>query len=289
MSNFDEMNSEQFGTYDDDDRSGDGLPRIQWRQGDARTGTPGYFFLSKKNAPDGFAPIGEAWKPHQEYFKEARTRDDGWKAEQLPIMVICARGQPFRKGPDGKRSQWLESWPKNAEPNTIAQHVDVLLVADGLQDLGPVCWSTNSSTTAFAIIGGVDPKRAPKGGILHRLREEVLAVADKVSKGMKDRKVKRLYWLFWITISTARDAKGQIVYTPTKSGTDVTLPVPLLPDAVDTAWLSENFVGKDSAIYGKEMRELYDTWRATRFTNDAPAAQPAGKNVPQEMSAEDPF
>lgn len=275
MTSFD--TTEQFETYDDGDHSSDGLVRIQWRQGSVQQGTGGYFFLSKKNVPEGFAPSGSAWAPHQEYFKESRTRDDGWKAEALPMYIICARGQPFKKG-DTKT--WLETWPKGAEPNTIAQHADVLFVAEGLEELGPVCWSTNSTTTAFAIISGADPKRNPRGGILHRIREEVLGTADAVSSKLKDRKKKRLYWLFWITVATQRDAKGQVVYTPTKSGTDVTLPVPILPETIDVAWLTKNFVGAEIALYGREIRAEYEPWRATRFTNDAAppqTAQPAGR------------
>lgn len=286
MTSFD--TDEQFATYDDNDHDGDGLVRIQWRQGSVQQGTGGYFFLSKKNVPDGFAPAGDVWMPHQEYFKESRTRDDGWKAEALPMYIICARAQPFRKGIDSKNKTWLEAWPKGAEPNTIAQHADVLLVADGLQELGPVCWSTNSTTTAFAVISGADPKRSPKGGILHRIREEVLGAADMASKTLKERRKKKLYWLFWITITTQRDAKGQIVYTPTKSGTDVTLPVPLLPDTIDAAWLSAAFVGAEIAVYGRDIRAQYESWRATKFTNDAvPAALPAGRNVPQPVTDAD--
>lgn len=281
MSNFDdELNGQQFGDYADDDRQGDGLIRIQWRQGDVKHGTPGYFFLSKKNVPDGFQPSGEIWKPHTEYFEMTRTRDDGWKAESLPVLVICARAQPFQRG-DVKT--WLDTWPKGAAQGTIGQHADVLMVADGLQELGVVCWSTNSTTVAFAIISNADPKRNPEGGILYRIREEVLGGADTVSKTFKQRRQKKLYWLFWITITSQRDAKGNVVFTPT-NGKDVTLPVPVLPDRIDAKWLTAAYAGKENVAYGEAMRAAYDVWRLTKFTNDAqPTAQPAGRNVPQPV------
>lgn len=286
MTSFDE--TDQYDQYDDGDGQGDGLIRLQWRQGSVQQGTPGYFYLSRANVPDGFAPEGDHWQPHQEYFKATRSRDTGWKAEQLPLYLICARGQPYRRDADGGRAEWLDAWPKGAAPNTIGMHADVLLVADGLEALGPVCWSTNSTTTAFAIISGADPKRNPKGGILHRIREEVLGLADALSKQLKDRKKKKLYWLFKVTIASERDAAGQIVYTATKSGTDVTLPVPVLPSTIDAAWLSAHYVGPEIAAYGKGIRAQYEAWRATRFTNDAPVAVAnAARNVPQAIEADD--
>lgn len=284
MSNFDdEMNGTQFGDYQDDDRQGDGLVRIQWRQGDPKSATPGYFFLAKENAPEGFTPTGDIWQPVNEYFEMTRTRAEGWKAEALPMCIICARSQPYQRG---EPKVWLDRWPKGAAPNTIGQHADVLLVAGGIEELGPVCWSTNSSTVAFAIISTPDPKRSPAGGILHRIREEVLGAADRVSKAMQNRKAKKLYWLFWVTVATQRDAKGAVVFTPT-AGKDVTLPVPQLPAAIDVAWLKENFAGKDMAIRGEELRAMYDAWRLTRYTNDAPQPAKAGRNAPQPVEAEE--
>lgn len=287
MSNFDEETGVQYGDYADDDRTGDGLVRLQWRQGDVKAGTGGYFFLSKKNVPEGFTPSGESWKPHAEYFEGTRTRDDGWKAESLPVCIICARAQPFIRPADGSKANkvWLNAWDKNND--RCAQHADVLLIADGLEQLGPVCWSTNSTTVAFAIISGADPKRNPQGGILHRIREEVLDAADKASKAFTERKRKKLYWLFWITIATQRDAKGAVVFTPT-SGKDVTLPAAVLPAKIDATWLNSAYSGKDMAGYGEAMRAAYDEWRLTKFTNEPQEAQPVAatnghRNIPQPV------
>lgn len=270
-----------FGEYQDDDRGGDGLTRIQWRQGDVKAQTPGYFFLAKENVPEGFAPAGDAWKPTVEYFEMTRTRADGWKAEALPMCIICARAQPYLRG-DTKT--WLEKWPKGAAPNTVGQHADVLLVAGGLEDLGPICWSTNSSTVAFAIITGADPKRTPKGGILHRLREEILKPMGKAMKPPKD--LAKQYWLVWLTIASQRDAKGNVVFTPT-AGKDVTLPVPLIPDVVDLDWLRGAYSGRSMAVYGEEQRFTYDTWRNTRMTNDTPVAAAGHRNIPQPMDVDE--
>lgn len=278
MADFDQDDGSQYGSYQDDATHGDGLTRIQWRHGDKKHQSPGFFFLAKESAPEGFTP-GGSWAAHSEYFESTDKTVEGWKCDKLPVSIICARAQPYVRGEKGDAPIWLDAWDAS---RNCAMHADVLLVADGLQDLGPVKWSTNGSTVAFAIIGRADPKRDPAGGILYRIREEVLAAADAVSK-VAYRKKKNLYWLFWITIGTERDAKGNIVYTPTK-GPMVTLPRVQLPAELDAAWLKKAFVGTDMATYGEEMRGLYDEWKQTKFTNDAPQAQtPAGRNVAQPV------
>lgn len=276
MSDFTkELNDVTFGDYQDDERRGDGIPRIQWRQGDPKAQTPGYFFLAKDNAPDGFTPSGDDWQPTVEYFEMTRTRTEGWKAERLQACLICCRAQPYRRG-DPKI--WLDSWPKGAASVDIGQHADLLLIAGGLEELGPVCWSTNSTTVAFAIISGPDPKRNPHGGILHRVREEVLKPMGQAMKPAKE--LRKQPWLVWVTIATQRDAKGAVVFTPT-AGKDVTLPVLDLPATVDLAWLKANYSGRAMAEYGEQTRFQYDAWRNTRYTNDTqPAATNGHKNAP---------
>ena len=285
MTTFDQDDGKQYGEYQDDDPQGDGLVRIQWRHGDKKNKSAGFFFLAKEGTPDGFVP-GTAWTAHEEYFESTDKTVNGWKAEQLPMAIICARSQPYIRGAQGAQPVWLDSWPKDSA-DSIAMHCDVLLIADGLQELGVVKWATNGSTVAFAIIGRADPKRDPQGGILHRIREEVLQAADVAAK-IAYRKKKKLYWLFWVTIATERDPKGQIVYTPTK-GPMVTIPRVQLPPTIDRAWLVENFVGQGTATYGEEMRSQYDAWRLTKQGNEPVTPTAGGRNVPQAIEEDLPF
>lgn len=210
-----------------------------------------------------------------------RTRTEGYKAEALPVCVICARAQPYQRG---EPKVWLDSWPKGAPSNTIGQHADVLLIAQGLEELGPVCWSTNSTTVAFAIISGPDPKRNPAGGILHRLREEVLKPMGQAFKPAKE--LRKQPWLCWVTISSQRDAKGNVVFTPT-AGKDVTLPVLEIPAKVDLVWLRAAYSGRSMAEYGETMRFQYDAWRNTRFANDAQPAANGHRNIPEPIDVPD--
>src|SRR5438067_1252813 len=104
----------QYDSYDDSDRQGDGLISIQGRHGVPEAKTPFHFFLGKENVPDGFTP-GAPWVAHEEYIKQKGETVEGWKADALPMYIICARAQPYRKDPEtAKRIEWLTDWPKNA-------------------------------------------------------------------------------------------------------------------------------------------------------------------------------
>ena len=273
-----------YDTYADDDAQGDGLPRIQSRHGDPAANSAFRFFLAQENTFDGFEP-SEPWRAHTEYFKATNTRVPGWACEALPMMIICARSQVYAKGPDGKRTSWVASWPKDAPKNSHGMHVDVLLYAKGLELLGPVVWSTNGSTTSFAIIGQKGT-RQPEGGILSRIRDEVLSTADRLSAKVKTRAKAKAYWAFWATIAGAVDAKGAPVYTqPIAGGSVVTIPVPVLPAVLDGKWLAGVYVGADLDAYGRQLRAEYETWRTeTRTDTPTPATNGNGRNVPQDVS-----
>lgn len=284
MSNYDET-EQQYDSYDDENGQNDGLTRIQSRHGNPETGSTFRFFLGRDSVPEGFTP-GAPWTPHKEYIKSAAKHIEGWKADALPMMIICAKAQPFRKGKDEKREAWVDVWPKDAAPNSHGMHADVLLIAKGLEELGPVVWSTNGASTAFAIISGKG-KRQPQGGILERIRNEVLAEADRLSKKVTVRAKNKVYWAFWVTVRGQTDKDGNPVYAPTGGGNPITIPVPALPTKVDAKWLAEHYVGAELDTQGRDLRAQYETWRTTRRTDSAqPAAPSNGRNVPQPIEEE---
>jgi hypothetical protein len=270
MSNYDEQD-QQYDSYEDDSGDNDGLIRIQSRHGNPETGSVFRFFLGKDNVPEGYTP-GAPWVAHKEYIKTAGKHVDGWKADALPVAIITYRAQAYRKNKENKREAWVDQWPKDAPKGSHGQHADVLLIAKGIEDLGPVVWSTNSSSHAFAIISGKN-KRQPQGGILERIRADVLAEADRLSKKITVRAKNKVYWAFWITISGMVDGKGTPIYTPTDSGNPITVPVAVLPAKVDGKWLAERYVGAEMDALGRALRAEYETWRTTRRADSA--AQPA--------------
>lgn len=273
MSYLEETATMTFGTYGDDEQQGDGLPRLQWRNGDPKTKTGGYFFIDAEKLGD-ITP-GAPWAATEEYFESSGKHVKGYKIEALPIMVICARSQPLMFDKATKAKTWLDKWEAGA-----SMHADVLLIAQGLESLGPVVWSTNSTKTAFAIIGKANPKRGDADGILASLKNKVLKPASV------KRDLTKQPWLFWLTVATETDAKG-IVYTPTP-GPKVTRPVAVLPGTVDRPWLESAYVGKELAEYGEEMRKFYEEWRASKMTNDAQPTAPA-KNAPQPLDESELF
>jgi hypothetical protein len=265
-----------FKTYDDGS-AGDGLIRIQWRNGEARTKTGGYFFVASERLGD-FVPSAP-WEPYTDTFNDG-TEAEGYKADALQIAVIAARQQPFIRKDTGK--VWLEKYAKGEQGASL--QVDVLCIAEGLEELGAIVWGSATVKTSFAIVGRPD-------GILHRIKSDILKPASDLAK--RDMRP----WCFWAPISTELDGKGKVVYTATQ-GKPVTRPVLALPPTVDKTWLQAQFTGKQMATFGENLREDYDEWVKERRTNEAPqpTEQPPTKNgnghrnAPVELTEEDiPF
>lgn len=259
-----------FKTYDEGTQ-GDGLVRIQWRNGEPKLRTGGYFFVSGERLGD-FTP-GEPWQPTEEVFESGATAE-GFKAEKLHLAVIGVRQQPFIRKDSGKF--WLEKYAKGEQGASL--QVDVLCVAEGLEDLGVVVWGSATVKTSFAIVGRPD-------GIIYRIHQDILKPASALAK--KDMRP----WCFWATIATERDDKGKVVYTPTQ-GKPVTRPILELPKEVTKEWLLAQYTGKDMLILGEQLRASYDEWVKERRVNEAPPAQsaPPAKNPPVEITEADlPF
>lgn len=269
MSFIEDTQTVEFQKYDDGSQ-GDGLLRIQWRNGEARSKTGGYFFVSKERLGD--TTPGDPWVETEETFESGATAE-GFKAEALRLAIIGVRQQPYLRTETGKL--WLEKYAKGEQGASI--QVDVLAVVEGLEDLGVVVWGSATVKTGFAIVGRPD-------GIVHRLHEEIIKPASVLAK--KDMRP----WCFWATVATEKDGKGKPVYTQTK-GKPVTLPVLDLPNTVDIDYLNSVYTGRDMVLYGEQQRAAYDVWMKERRTNDAPQpAKPEPKNKPVEIEVEDlPF
>ena len=128
MTDFIKDTTVEFKRYDDG-AQGDGLTRIQWRNGEAKLRTGGYFFVSKERIGD-FVP-GAPWAACEEVFENGTT-SEGFKAETLKLAIIGVRQQPYIRKDTGKF--WVEKYAKGERGASM--QVDVLCVADGLEDLG---------------------------------------------------------------------------------------------------------------------------------------------------------
>ena len=249
----------EFKRYDDGSQ-GDGLIRIQWRNGEPKLRTAGYFFVSRERLGD-FAPE-TPWTPCEEVFESGATTE-GYKTEVLKLAIIGVRQQPFIRRESGK--YWLEEYAKGEQGASL--QVDVLCVAEGLQSLGLVVWGSATVKTGFAIVARHD-------GIVHQLYQEVLKPAQALA-GREFRP-----WCFWSTIATERDKGKKVVYTPTQ-GKPVTRPVLVLPEKIEKATLNAIYVGKEMVVWGETQRAAYDEWLKERRTNEPRASESsARKNEP---------
>ena len=285
MSDFDTGTAIQ--TYGDD-RQGDGLLRIQWRNGEPKLDSPGRFFVSEEALGD-FVP-GAPWVKCRETFNDG-TKVPGYKAESLDIAVLCARSQPFHwsapNGEPGRYKIWQAKWIKgDHSPENQAMQVEVLCYVKGFEDWGsPVVWTSATIKTSFAIIA--------QDGILTAIDKAMVKPASQAAKSPLDR------YCFWATVEGKRDTKGDVEYTPTK-GQPVTPPVLVLPPEKQRTieWLRSRFVGK--ALISETLapwREAYEDWRQERRTNDdAPEVAPPtpvaarngnGRNAPQALSPDE--
>jgi hypothetical protein len=270
MSNFDYTGT--LPTYEDE-RQGDGLVRVQWLNGDIKARTGGRFFVAADRLPDGFTP-GAPWAAHTEVFDNG-DESEGFRADALNLIALCARRQIYKSEGDGKRA--VKIWmPKNYRwiKGDTAQrmHVSLLCIMQGLEDLGPVVWSTNATKTSFAMLA-----------ILDGVKEAIKPAVKSAGKPLPT-------FGFWLPVASEKDAKGKVKYTETP-GKHVTLPVLGWGADVALEVLQEHWVGgaylSDTLI---PMRDEYEVWRQTYQTNggteDAAGyfeAQPAAprRNVPQ--------
>ncbi len=274
----------QLPTYADESY-GDGLLRIQWRNGEPKLETPGRFFVSDENLGD-IVP-GEPWVRCKEVFDNG-SKVTGYKAETLDMAIICVRSQAFHwsaaNGTPGRYKIWQQKWVKGTDaPEYQSMQVEVLCWAQGFDE--PIVWTSATTKTSFAIIA------SKADSILYGIDNAMLKVANATAKYKLDR------YAFWATVTTQRDAQGDVIYTPTK-GKAVTLPVLQLPPEKQRTreWLVSRFIGAtpegrafltDTLI---PLREQYEPWRLERRTNDdtTPAQRSGdGRNVPQPVGADD--
>lgn len=267
--------------YASDSGEGDGLVRIQWRNGEQRLKTGGYFFFDRLN---GFVP-GEPWEPYTDTFNDG-SEVEGYKTDTLRMAVLCVRSQPFiwsaPNGTPGRYKIWQPRWQRGASDQGM--QVEVLAVVAGFGD-EPVVWTSATIKTSFAIVGRGG--KGEKPGIIASIREYMVKPAEQAGG------VKLDTYCFWAVVETERDDKNRIVYTPTQ-GKAVTRPVVLLPHEVELPWLREQFCGKKYiAEVLVPLREQYEEWRNERRTNDAepePDAAPAqSRNTPAPVGDDDLF
>lgn len=259
-----------------DETTGDGLLRMQWRNGEPKLKTAGRFFVDKERLGD--RAIAEPWTEATEVF-ESGAEVEAYIAPRLRVAIIGVRQQPFSwEGPqDSRRKVWHEKWIEGG-----SMQVEALCFVQGLADhtaVDPVVWTSSTIKTSFAIIGS----KAPSINVTLR----ALLKAAKVFSG-KDMPL----WSFWLPIAGQVDAKGKPDYVPTK-GKAVTPPYAFVPTGELTRdHLNKLYVGRELLEHGANLRAVWAEWlKERRYNDDTPNsaqasaanAAPGGRNVPQPI------
>lgn len=264
--------------FADDRTDGDGLLRIQWRNGAPQLRTVGRFFVPADRLPEDFTP-GAPWQPVTEVF-ESGDEVPGFQAETLGVIVITHRAQPFVRDTDGNR-EWLDRWQRGRERQSM--QVEVLCIADGLEALGPVVWSSSTVKTSFAIIAR--GRNGEPAGIIPRMLKEIVEPAAQRAKKHLDT------YCFRVEVSAEKDAKGKPIYT--EAGTrKVTRPVLALEAEPSIETIRTLWIGNDRINDLVPIREQYEDWRKERRTNDAESVDVAStptRNAPEPVSDDDLF
>jgi hypothetical protein len=256
--------------FADDRAESDGLIRIQWRNGAPQLRTVGRFFVPADRLPEDVTP-GAPWKPVNEVF-ESGDEVAGYQAERLGLIIITHRAQPFVRTADNQR-EWLERWQRGRERQSL--QVEVLCIADGLEEVGPVVWSSSTVKTSFAIISrgrGGEP-----AGIIPRVLKEIVEPAAQRAKKYLDT------YCFRVEITTERDSNGKAVYT--EAGTrKVTRPVLALEANPPIETIRTLWIGNDRIRDLVPIRERYEEWRKARRSNEPVEASPSpSRNAPESI------
>jgi hypothetical protein len=283
--------------YDEDEAQGDGLIRLQWMNGEPKPRTVGRFFGAADVLPEGFTPSAP-WEARTETFQDGSSAE-GFGCDMLTMAVVCCRQQPFHwsaaYGAAGRFKVWQEKWQKDPAPEWQSIQTDLLIYAHGFEELGqPVKLSIGTIKNSFAI------NSWGKSGLIKDIRDWLSDPASKAATEKiraKDPEAPGIFidtYSFWIDVATQRDAKGAVVYTPTK-GRPATLPVLQRPAGTvpDLKWVRSRYVGAGDGgpellEWLEQIRADYEPWRKERRTNDdQPEPVAAGRNVPQAYSEDE--
>lgn len=258
----------------EDERQGDGLPRIWWKYGTAPT-TAGHFYA---RADDWQGELPDPWKPCELYENE-----QGWAANTLKLVLITKRSQPYRKVTlGGKTYREYVEWPRRGTPwpDQMQIHTEWIAFAEGLG--GPVVFSYHGATG--------QAMEGKQGGIVASAE----AALSKPATLLYKRKIGLS--AFWIPIGPTLQPNGKPKFESLPQGSKINYPALTLPALEGKALLSACYVGSEILADVAMTKDAYAEWAKERRGGDAEAQvqsepAPTGRNVPQpyDPSVDQPF
>jgi len=271
MSDQDLSYLDSFSTqYDDGFAQGDGSLRINWYNGAPMLRTPGAFFVTKRRMEAlGVEALGSPWREVTRVFASGEE-EDGWETAKLRISPIGVRTQDCAVKTDGGLEFLTGRYTKENRPPGWSIYVELMCMIEGFS--GPVKWSAKRIKTSMAIING-----------WRAYRKEIL---DEARRARKNPRIPA--WAFWVTVSSAVDAKGKPVYEDTsEGGPKVTPPMWQWPVGTTEQRIAAMYVGASLLHQGRDIRESFDTFFTTNI-DGTPTDAASAKSTSTPVSATAP-
>lgn len=260
--NIDDVIGNLTNPYDETTAAqGDGIPRVQWRNGEARMRAPGYVYIAAKSCEyyKIEPPRGEGWNDVEQVFASGAS-EQGYMAPAVKVIVLGVRSCDIietKEGPGGRviNTEYLpKPLDRNNRPEGWSHMTEMLCLMSGFGSQ-VVNLRTKRVSASYALLNAV---RGIQQGFLNDVRQ-----------AFKNPTVPM--WSFWLLLRSERDQNGKAVHRPTRGGVAVTPPGLYVPqgDIKDVA--RKAFIGREMNDLVTEYRKQYHEWlNATPGSPQAP-------------------
>lgn len=267
MSDIDSIIGSLENPYDDTTApQGDGIPRVQWRNGEARTRQPGYAYIATK-ACEYYKidpPSGDGWSETEQVFASG-AGEQGYMAPATKVIVLGIRScDIIETKMDGRviSTEYLASPADRDNRPAGWSHMAEMLCLMGGFGSQVVNLRTKRVSASYALLNAV---RGIQQGFLNDVRQ-----------AFKNPTVPM--WSFWLLLRSERDQNGKPVHRPTRGGVAVTPPGLYLPSGDIREVARKAFIGRDMIEMVTEYRKQYHEWlNATPGTSVPRAAEKTKK------------
>lgn len=242
---------------------GDGIPRVQWRNGEARMRQPGYAYVAAKSCEyyKVDPPRGEGWQEVEQVFASGAS-EQGYMAPAVKVIVLGIRAcDIIETKADGRviNTEYLaKPVDRNNRPEGWSHMAEMLCLMSGFGNQ-VVNLRTKRVSASYALLNAV---RGIQQGFLNDVRQ-----------AFKNPTVPM--WSFWLLLRSERDPSGKPIHRPTRGGVAVTPPGLYLPqgDVKDVA--RKAFIGRDMIDLVTDYRRQYHDWLNAAPGSPQTPVQPA--------------
>jgi hypothetical protein len=260
--NIDDVIGNLTNPYDETTAAqGDGIPRIQWRNGEARMRAPGYAYIASKSCEYyKISPPSEGWQEVEQVFASGAT-EQGYMSPVVKVIVLGIRECDIVETKvDGRviNTEYLaKPADRNNRPEGWSHMAELLCLMTGFGKQ-VVNLRTKRVSSSYALSNAV---RQIQQGFLNDVRQ---AFKNPVIP----------MWSFWLLMRSERDPNGKPVHRPTRGGIAVTPPGLYVPQGDIKEVARKAFIGQDMLKVVTEYRKQYHDWLNSNPGNSLPVDQP---------------